>query len=169
MEYVMKYLFSPYRIKNLELINRIVAAPLASFVIADDGSVTDQTVEHYKMRASGGAAMVIMEACAISPEGIVSAHQARIDKDQYIEGLSKIAEVIRSEGAIPALQLHHAGRQTPEKVINEINDLKQQIKDNDQFIAKKQLEIKELNLKYEADLKRFRELKGIIPNNSAKM
>jgi 2,4-dienoyl-CoA reductase-like NADH-dependent reductase (Old Yellow Enzyme family)/thioredoxin reductase len=61
-----------------------------------------------------------MEACAISPEGIVSAHQARIDKDQYIEGLSKIAEVIRSEGAIPALQLHHAGRQTPEKVINQI-------------------------------------------------
>jgi 2,4-dienoyl-CoA reductase-like NADH-dependent reductase (Old Yellow Enzyme family)/thioredoxin reductase len=115
----MKYLFSPYRIKNLELKNRIVAAPLASFVIADDGSVTDQTVEHYKMRAAGGAAMVIMEACAISPEGIVSAHQARIDKDYYIEGLYKIAEIIRSEGAIPALQLHHAGRQTPEKVINQ--------------------------------------------------
>jgi 2,4-dienoyl-CoA reductase-like NADH-dependent reductase (Old Yellow Enzyme family)/thioredoxin reductase len=115
----MKYLFSPYQIKNLELKNRIVAAPVASFVIADDGSVTDQTVEHYKMRAAGGAAMVIMEACAVSPEGIVSAHQARIDNDHYIEGLYKIAEVIRSEGAIPALQLHHAGRQTPEKVIHQ--------------------------------------------------
>ncbi len=57
----------------------------------------------------------------------------------------------------------------PEKIINDINSLKRQIQDNDKFIAKKQEEIKALNLQYEADLERFRELKGIIPTNSAKM
>ena len=61
--------------------------------------------------------MVIMEACAVSPEGVVSANQARIHGDRYIEGLAKIAGIIKKEGAIPAVQIHHAGRQTPPKVI----------------------------------------------------
>jgi 2,4-dienoyl-CoA reductase-like NADH-dependent reductase (Old Yellow Enzyme family)/thioredoxin reductase len=115
----MKYLFSPFRIKNCELKNRIVMPGLASFLIEDDGSITHRAIEHYRLRAAGGVAMVIMEACAISPEGIVSAHQARIDDDRHIEGLSKIAQVMKSEGAIPAIQLHHGGRQTSVKVIKQ--------------------------------------------------
>ena len=73
---------------------------LASFLIEDDGSITDVTIEHYRLRAAGGPAMVIMEACAVSPEGIVSPHQARIYDDRFIAGLSKIAGVIKSEGAV---------------------------------------------------------------------
>ncbi|MFN3534029.1 MAG: FAD-dependent oxidoreductase, partial [Desulfatiglandales bacterium] len=88
-----------------------------SFLIEADGSMTDKTVEHYKRRAQSGASMVIVEACAVSADGIVSHHQARIDEDRYTEGLSKIARTIREEGAIPAVQLHHAGRQTSIKVI----------------------------------------------------
>lgn len=60
-----------------------------------------------------------MEACAVSPEGIVSPHQARIYEDRFIDGLSKIASVMRSEGAVPAIQLHHAGRQTSARVIKQ--------------------------------------------------
>ena len=90
---------------------------LASFLIKDDGSVMDEAVEHYRLRAAGGPAMIIMEACGISPEGVVSPHQARIDDNRYIEGLARIAEAIKQEGAIPALQLHHAGRQTSGRVI----------------------------------------------------
>ncbi len=115
----MKHLFSPYRIKNCELKNRIVMPGLASFLIEDDGSITDVTIEHYRLRAAGGPAMVIMEACAVSPEGIVSPHQARIYDDRFIEGLSKIAGVIKSEGAIPAVQIHHSGRQTSAKIIKQ--------------------------------------------------
>ncbi len=62
--------------------------------------------------------MVIMEACAVSPEGIVSPHQARIFDDRFVEGLSKIAQAMKSEGAVPAVQIHHGGRQTSAKVIN---------------------------------------------------
>jgi len=114
---MMTHLFTPYRIKKLELNNRIVMAPLASFLIEKEGWITDKTIEHYRLRAAGGPAMVIMEACAVSPEGIVSHHQARIDDDRLVEGLSKIAKVMKSEGAVPALQIHHGGRQISSKVI----------------------------------------------------
>ena len=98
-------LFSPYTIKNLELKNRIVLPPLASFLIKQGGGITDATIEHYKRRAGGGPAMVVMEACAISAEGVVSANQARIDEERHLEGLSKIATAIKSEGAVPAVQI----------------------------------------------------------------
>lgn len=113
----METLFSPFQLKNLSLDNRIVMPALASFLIRDDGGVSDATVEHYRRRAAGGPAMVMMEACAVSPEGVVSTHQARIDDDWCIDGLSKIADAMRFEGSIPAIQLHHAGRQTSPKVI----------------------------------------------------
>jgi 2,4-dienoyl-CoA reductase-like NADH-dependent reductase (Old Yellow Enzyme family)/thioredoxin reductase len=115
----MKHLFSPYRIKNCELKNRIVMPGLASFLIEDDGSITEHTIEHYRLRAAGGPAMVIMEACSVSPEGIVSPHQSRIYDDRFVEGLSKIAGAIKSEGAVPAVQIHHGGRQTSAKVIKQ--------------------------------------------------
>jgi len=108
----VKYLFSPFRLKGLTLKNRIVFPALASFMLENDGSITEKTVNHYRLRAAGGPAMVITEACAVSPEGIVSSHQARIYEDRFVEGLSKIARAIKSEGAIPAIQIHHAGRQT---------------------------------------------------------
>lgn len=92
---------------------------LASFLIEDDGSITDKTVEHYRRRAAGGPAMVIVEACAVSPEGIVSPHQARIYDDRFVEGLSRIAQVISKEGAVPAVQIHHGGRQTSARVIKQ--------------------------------------------------
>ncbi|MBW2609049.1 MAG: FAD-dependent oxidoreductase [Deltaproteobacteria bacterium] len=113
----MKKLFSPFSIKGRKLRNRIVMPALASFLIEDDGSYSDQTVEHYRRRAAGGPGMVIVEAHGVAPEGVVANHQARIYDDRYIEGLSRIAEVIKSEGAIPAIQIHHAGRQVPARVI----------------------------------------------------
>jgi 2,4-dienoyl-CoA reductase-like NADH-dependent reductase (Old Yellow Enzyme family)/thioredoxin reductase len=116
----MNHLFSPFQIKNLTLKNRIVLPPLASFLIEKGGAIPDRAVEHYRRRAAGGPAMVIMEACAVSPEGVVSENQARIDGDRLIKGLSRIAEAIRAEGAVPAIQIHHAGRQTSAKVIKRL-------------------------------------------------
>ena len=114
----MKHLFSTFTIKSCELKNRIVMPGLASFLIENDGSIPQKAIEHYRLRAAGGPAMVIMEACAVSPEGIVSPHQARIFDDRFVEGLSKIARSMKAEGAVPAVQLHHGGRQTSAKVIN---------------------------------------------------
>ena len=115
----MKYLFTPFKIKDRLIKNRIVMPGLASFLIEDDGSITDKTVEHYRRRAAGGPAMVIVEACAVSAEGIVSEHQARIYDDRFLEGLSQIARVMKSEGTVPAIQIHHGGRQTSIKIIKQ--------------------------------------------------
>jgi 2,4-dienoyl-CoA reductase-like NADH-dependent reductase (Old Yellow Enzyme family)/thioredoxin reductase len=114
---MIQYLFEPFEIKGRRLKNRIVMPALASFLIEDDGSITDKTVEHYRRRAAGGPAMVIVEAHAVSEEGIVSLHQARIFDDRFIEGLSRIARVMKAEGALPAIQIHHSGRQTSGRVI----------------------------------------------------
>ena len=114
----MDDLFAPFTIKTIELKNRIVMPALASFMIGEDGSISDATVEHYRRRAAGGPAMVITEACAVSPEGVVSTHQARIYDDRFIEGLSKLAFALKAEGSVPAIQIHHGGRQTSIKVIN---------------------------------------------------
>lgn len=115
----MKHLFTSFAIRNCQLQNRIVMPGLASFLIEDDGTITDKTVEHYRLRAAGGPAMVIVEACAVSPEGIVSPHQARIYDDRFIEGLARIAAAMKAEGSVPAVQIHHGGRQTSAKVINQ--------------------------------------------------
>jgi len=113
----MDDLFAPFSLKTIELKNRIVMPALASFLIGDDGSISDATVEHYRRRAAGGPAMVITEACAVSPEGVVSSHQARIYDDRFIAGLSRLATALKAEGSVPALQIHHGGRQTSIKVI----------------------------------------------------
>ena len=114
----MKKLFSPFSIKNCHLKNRIVMPGLASFLIENDGSYSEKTIEHYRLRAAGGPAMIIMEAHGIAPEGVVSNHQARIYDDRFIKDISKAAAVIKNEGCIPAIQIHHAGRQVPARVIN---------------------------------------------------
>jgi 2,4-dienoyl-CoA reductase-like NADH-dependent reductase (Old Yellow Enzyme family)/thioredoxin reductase len=116
---MLNKLFSPFHLKGLRLENRIVMPGLASFLIEDDGSVTDKTIEHYRRRAAGGPAMVIVEAHAVTPEAIVNPHQAQIYDDRFTEGISKIANVIKSEGAIAALQMHHGGRQVPFRVIKQ--------------------------------------------------
>ncbi len=90
---------------------------LASFLVGIDGSISDAAVEHYRRRAAGGPAMIIMEACAVAPEGVVSSHQAVIYDDRFIDGLSKIARAMKEEGTVPAIQIHHGGRQTSVKVI----------------------------------------------------
>ena len=61
-----------------------------------------------------------------------------------------------------------AGEKVPENLLAEIETLKRQLKDNGDFVARKMSEIKALNEQYESDLKRFRELKGITPPETAK-
>ena len=113
----MQPLFSSFAIKDIQLKNRIVMPALASFLIEEDGAISDAAVEHYRRRAAGGPAMIIMEACSVSPEGVVSNNQARIDEDRFMKGLSKVAAVMKSEGSVPAIQIHHGGRQTSIRVI----------------------------------------------------
>jgi len=113
----VEHLFSSFRIRDIELKNRIVMPSIASFFTDKEGGITDLAVEHYRRRAAGGPAMVMMEACAVSAEGIVSPNQSRIYDDRHIDEVAKIARVIEEEGSVPAIQIHHGGRQISPKVI----------------------------------------------------
>jgi len=77
---------------------------------ATDGFATDWHLVHLGSRASGGAALIIQEATAVSPEGRISPGDLGLWKDEQIEKLQSINEFIVSQNAIPGIQLAHAGR-----------------------------------------------------------
>lgn len=105
----MSLLFSPYPIKNINLKNRIVVSPMCQYT-AEDGFANDWHLVHLGSRAVGGAALIIQEASAVSPEGRISAADLGIWKDEHIDMYRKINDFIHQHGAIAGIQLAHAGR-----------------------------------------------------------
>ncbi|WP_019227484.1 NADPH dehydrogenase NamA [Sedimentibacter sp. B4] len=106
----MSKLFASYIIKDLELKNRIIMAPMCMYSAGDDGKVTDWHVIHYASRAVGGVGMIIQEATAVESRGRISSRDLGIWDDSHIDGLKKIVEAVKSNGAKIGIQLGHAGR-----------------------------------------------------------
>ena len=77
---------------------------------SEDGFANDWHLVHLGSRAVGGAALVIMEASAVEPRGRISPQDNGIWKDEHVPMLARIADFIRQQGAVPAIQLAHAGR-----------------------------------------------------------
>src|SRR5262249_2962600 len=102
-------LFSPLRIRSIELRNRIAVSPMCQYS-GVDGMPTDWHFVHLGSRAIGGAAIVMVEATWVEPHGRISTADLGIWKDEQIASFEKIARFIKSAGAIPAIQLGHAGR-----------------------------------------------------------
>ena len=102
-------LFSQLQIKNLILKNRIVVSPMCQYS-ATDGFANNWHLVHLGARAIGGAALVIQEATAVSPEGRISPGDLGIWSDDHIDKFKEIAEFILQENAFPGIQLGHAGR-----------------------------------------------------------
>ena len=75
-----------------------------------DGFSNDWHLVHLGSRAVGGAGLIITEATAESPEGRISPDDLGIWKDEHIEGLKRITSFIELQGAVPGIQLAHAGR-----------------------------------------------------------
>lgn len=106
-------LFSPGRIGNLQLKNRIVMAPMATNFASCSGEVTDSLLEYYRERARGGCGLIIVEAaCVDTPVGREGLNQIKVDDASCITGLQRLAEEIKIFGCGAFLQLFHAGRQT---------------------------------------------------------
>lgn len=102
-------LFSALQIKSLTFKNRIVISPMCQYS-AEDGFANDWHLVHLGSRASGGAALIIQEATAVSPEGRISPGDLGLWKDEHIEKLQSINHFIISQNSIPGIQLAHAGR-----------------------------------------------------------
>src|SRR3981189_3629168 len=111
----MPHLFSPIKIKNIEFKNRLVVSPMCEYS-SEDGFANDWHLVHLGSRAIGGAALVITEGAAVSPEGRISAGDLGIWKDEQIPKLKHIPGFIEEHGAVPGIQLPHAGRKASHMV-----------------------------------------------------
>jgi 2,4-dienoyl-CoA reductase-like NADH-dependent reductase (Old Yellow Enzyme family) len=102
-------LFETYNQRSLIFRNRIVVSPMCQYS-ATDGIPNHWHLVHLGSRAVGGAAAVIAEATAVSAEGRISAHDTGIWNDTQVQAWQPIAAFIAEQGAIPGVQLAHAGR-----------------------------------------------------------
>ena len=105
----MSKLFSRFKLRKLEFKNRIFVSPMCQYS-ATDGMAGTWHMVHLGSRAVGGAGLVMVEATAVTPEGRISPHDLGIWSDRHAEALAPIARFIREQGAVPAIQLAHAGR-----------------------------------------------------------
>jgi 2,4-dienoyl-CoA reductase-like NADH-dependent reductase (Old Yellow Enzyme family) len=105
----MPGLFDPLTLKSVTLRNRIGVSPMCQYS-SFDGMATDWHLVHLGSRAVGGAALVMVEATAVEPRGRISPNDMGLWSDAHVEPLARIARFIREQGAVPGIQLAHAGR-----------------------------------------------------------
>lgn len=105
----MSVLFTPFTLKDVTLRNRIAVPPMCQYK-AVDGFTNEWHQVHYPSIARGGAGLVIVEATAVSPEGRITPDCTGLWNDQQAEGMAKIAANIKAAGAVPGIQIAHAGR-----------------------------------------------------------
>jgi 2,4-dienoyl-CoA reductase-like NADH-dependent reductase (Old Yellow Enzyme family) len=105
----MSRLISPLQIKDIVFKNRIAISPMCQYS-AIDGFATDWHLVHLGSRAVGGAALIIQEATAVSPEGRITPGDLGLYHEAHIEKLQTITRFITEQGAVPGIQLAHAGR-----------------------------------------------------------
>ena len=105
----MSALFSSFKLKDVTLRNRIVVAPMCQYS-AQDGLVNDWHEVHYGSLSRGGAGLVVVEATGVAPEGRITPGCLGLWNDAQAAGLARIATAIKAHGAVPGIQIGHAGR-----------------------------------------------------------
>lgn len=102
-------LFSPLKLRGLTLTNRFAVSPMCTYS-ADDGHLTDWHLVHLGSFASRGAALTVVEASAVTPNGRISPEDSGLWQDSQIAPLRRIADYVHSQGQKVGIQLAHAGR-----------------------------------------------------------
>jgi 2,4-dienoyl-CoA reductase-like NADH-dependent reductase (Old Yellow Enzyme family) len=111
-------LLAPLTIRGVTLRNRIAVSPMCQYC-AEGGMADDWHLVHLGSRAVGGAGLVMAEATAVTPEGRITPGCLGIWSDAHVEPLARIAAFIKRMGAVPAIQLAHAGRKASCRVPQE--------------------------------------------------
>ncbi len=105
----MTNLFRPLQLRGLTLPNRIAVSPMCQYS-SHDGLPNDWHLVHLGGLAQGGAGLVLTEAAAVRPEGRISPDDLGLWNDSQAEALARSVRFIKSQGAVPGIQLAHAGR-----------------------------------------------------------
>lgn len=103
------HLFSPIAIRSVTVRNRVFVSPMCQYS-CDDGFANDWHLVHLGSRAIGGAGLVMSEAAAVVPEGRISYADLGIWSDEHVDALRPVTRFVDDHGAVPAIQLAHAGR-----------------------------------------------------------
>jgi len=102
-------LFTPVTFGDVSARNRVIISPMCQYS-AEDGVANDWHLVHLGKFAQGGAGIVMTEAAAVVAEGRITHGDLGIWNDAQAKPLARIAAFLRANGAVPALQLAHAGR-----------------------------------------------------------
>jgi|CXWL01.1.fsa_nt_gi 2,4-dienoyl-CoA reductase-like NADH-dependent reductase (Old Yellow Enzyme family) len=102
-------LFAPLELRQVRIRNRVVVSPMCQYS-ASEGRVGDWHFVHLGKLAQGGAGIVFVEATAVEARGRITHGDVGLWSDAHIPGLARIAAFVRAQGAVPAIQLGHAGR-----------------------------------------------------------
>jgi 2,4-dienoyl-CoA reductase-like NADH-dependent reductase (Old Yellow Enzyme family) len=102
------HLFAPLELRGVTLRNRIAMSPMCQYS-STDGFANGWHVAHHAARAVGGIGLSIAEATAVTPEGRITPECLGIWKDEHVPALRAVADVVRRHGAVPGIQLAHAG------------------------------------------------------------
>jgi 2,4-dienoyl-CoA reductase-like NADH-dependent reductase (Old Yellow Enzyme family) len=102
-------LFDPFSLRSVTFRNRIGVSPMCQYS-SEDGFADDWHLVHLGSRAVGGAALVIAEATAVEARGRISPQDLGLWKEEHLAPLARIARFVRAQGAVPGVQLAHAGR-----------------------------------------------------------
>ena len=105
----MSALFSPLQLRSLVLPHRVMVSPMCQYS-SEDGMPNEWHFVHLGSRAVGGASVVCVEASGVTPEGRITPWDAGIWSEAHARAWKPVADFIRAQGAIPAIQLAHAGR-----------------------------------------------------------
>ena len=104
----MATLHNEFLIKRMRLRNRLVLPPLTTNYAAADGHVTDKIIQFYGRR-SRDVGLVIVEATAVRADGRLVPRSLGLWEKTHIEGMNRLAAIIRRNGAVAVVQLNHAG------------------------------------------------------------
>jgi 2,4-dienoyl-CoA reductase-like NADH-dependent reductase (Old Yellow Enzyme family) len=105
----MSALFEPFKLKGVSLRNRIAVPPMCQYT-AQEGVINDWHRVHLAGLARGGAGLVIVEATAVSPEGRITPGCAGLWTDEQAQAFVPAIAAIKAAGAVPGIQIGHAGR-----------------------------------------------------------
>jgi 2,4-dienoyl-CoA reductase-like NADH-dependent reductase (Old Yellow Enzyme family) len=101
-------LFTPLTLRGVTLRNRIAMSPMCQYS-SEDGFANQWHVSHHAARAVGGAGLLLAEATAVTPAGRITPNCLGIWKDEHIAALRPLTEFVQQHGAVPGIQLAHAG------------------------------------------------------------
>ena len=105
----MSHLFESLRLRDVSFRNRAFVSPMCQYS-STDGLANDWHMVHLGSRAVGGAALVMVEATAVTPDARISPRDMGIWSDAHVEPFQRIFAFIDQQGAVPGIQLAHAGR-----------------------------------------------------------